>query len=356
MIYLTLPKPIRFVADRFNDFCQDFSYSTLCSLICYFLFNCESLSDLARRFPFSKSVSALAAAAKLFPHKKFRSRLLSSVLRKLGATLTDPKNQGNWAFVVDDTDNPKFGKCMFENGLWGSSKGTYKGQKIMTLSLVNLITHQAIPIAYEIIPKRKNKKDPSAITFVTKLVKKALDCGYPKLPVVADSWFDSVDLMADIQSLGCHCLIEIKQNRRVKINPGSNVKTTTLEQAFIKKPRVRLKTSWDSKEIQQGKRAGKCCSELFVKINRRNGFVKCIAVYNRKDNASPFAYYISTDPSISRARMWMLSRARWSIECIFRTVKQNLSFGSLSCQGENAAHLALVYAILSLRTFNPRKA
>jgi hypothetical protein len=270
-------------------------------------------------------------------------------LRKFDGKL-DPDN---FVFVVDDTDNPKSGKFIFQNGRWGSSKGTYAGQKIMLLAIVDLRSHVAIPIAYEILPKRRSKADPSAIDYVPQLVKSALDEGCPPLTVVADSWFDSVKLMDDLQLLGCPVVWEIKSNRKVKTNPGANVASKTLAEAFENKPRARTITSWDCNKIQRRKKVGKVIAEAHIQINKRPTPIKCIAVYNRRNSVSAFAYYASTDRSLSRARIWMLSRARWAIECIFRTVKQWLSFGRLSCKGENAAHLAVampfyIYALLRL--------
>ena len=195
MIYLNLPKPIRVVANNFNDMLENFSYKTFCGLVVFFLFGCDSLSDVVRCCPFSTSVSSMANAAKKFPFNRFQRRLLTGVLKKLKTII----NLTDFIFVIDDTDNPKYGKFIFENGRWGSSKGKYLGQKIMVLAIVNLKTKVAILIAYKIIPKRLSKKDPSAIDYVKSLVKSALDAGYPKLTVVVDSWFDSVKLMEEIE-------------------------------------------------------------------------------------------------------------------------------------------------------------
>jgi hypothetical protein len=41
------------------------------------------------------------------------------------------------------------------------------------------------------------------------------------------------------------------------------------------------------------------------------------------------------------ATVWKIYRARWAIEVLFRDMKQNLSFGSLPCGGENASDLAV---------------
>lgn len=349
MISINISKGARTVADRLNDLSDEINYRAISSLICLFLFNCRSLCDLVRRFPFSVSVSSLSNAAKSFPYNRLRKRLLRSILRKYGGKI-DPEN---FAFVIDDTGNPKSGFKIFRNGMWGGSQGTYKGQKIMLLALVDLRSHIAVPLAYEILPKRKDNTEPTAIDQAVTLLKSVLDAGYPNLDVIADSWFDSVALMEKVNTLGCNFICEIKSNRKVKNNPGVNVKAKSLPDIFKNVKRLRTVTSWDSLAIQKRKKRGKSIAELHLKLSNKKVAVKCIAAYNRRNNTKAFAYYVSTDQAMSRARIWMLSRARWSIECIFRTVKQCLSFGRLSCGGENAAHLAVgmpfyLYALLRL--------
>jgi IS4 transposase len=44
----------------------------------------------------------------------------------------------------------------------------------------------------------------------------------------------------------------------------------------------------------------------------------------------PFAFYASSDTTISGTKIWEYSRARWAIEKLFRDLKQNLSFGTLA--------------------------
>jgi len=265
MISINLPTGVRAVANNLSDLFEDGRYAVLCQLICFFLLNCKSLSDLARKAPFTLSVSSLANAAKTFPMNRFRRRLLSSILRGHKGII-DPNN---FAFVIDDTGNPKSGKRIFNRGVWGGSQGLYMGQKIMLLALVNLKTHAAFPLTYMIMPKRNSKDEPTAIDHAAELVKQALNEGYPKLTVIADSWFDSVKLMEEINVMGCDFVVEIKSNRKVKTNPGINVKSTSLAQAFQNVKRFRTITEWDSPAIRGRKRAGKVASEITLQVSKR---------------------------------------------------------------------------------------
>lgn len=56
-------------------------------------------------------------------------------------------NPKDFCLAIDDTDNPKFGGGVFNIGDWHSSKGPYRGQRIVTLALVNFNTGIALPLA-----------------------------------------------------------------------------------------------------------------------------------------------------------------------------------------------------------------
>ena len=69
--------------------------------------------------------------------------------------------------------------------------------------------------------------------------------------------------------------------------------------------------------------------------------LRVVAVYNALNLNDAFAYYASTDLSLTGARLWELSRARWKIECLFRDLKQFLSFGRMPSGSKEAADLAV---------------
>ena len=80
--------------------------------------------------------------------------------------------------------------------------------------------------------------------------------------------------------------------------------------------------------------------------------IKCIAVFNSRTDKNAFAYYVSTDHTIAGSTLWKLSRARWKIECLFRDMKQSLSFGKLPCSGKGGSDLSVclpMILITSLR-------
>jgi hypothetical protein len=54
------------------------------------------------------------------------------------------------------------------------------------------------------------------------------------------------------------------------------------------------------------------------------------------------------------ARVWTLFRARWAIKVLFRDLKQNLSFGTLPCQGKNASDLAVCLPLILVTSLRIR--
>ena len=65
-------------------------------------------------------------------------------------------------------------------------------------------------------------------------------------------------------------------------------------------------------------------------------------MFNRRNAKNAFSYWVSTNLSRDPAQVWMLSRARWRVEYLFRELKQNLSFGRLPCASKEASDLAVV--------------
>ena len=303
-------------------------------IICYFLFGSDSLSAACRALPFIPSVSSLSRSVEKIPSNRLMRRLQKSILRKKNI------NPNDWIYVLDDTSNPKHAH-LFRAGWWGSSGGVYFGQKIMVLILVNIKTHQAIPLDYHIVPKKKHDKSPKVNYYAQYLLRKALNCGFPKLDVVADSWFDGRAFMQTIERMGLNLIFQVRNNRKIKKNPGKYVRWESIKDAFKSIKKNRVKTDWDSKKVKRGFKRGKSISQAHVQIRNRGKSLKMIAVYDRKNSVNAFGFYASTDQSMSGSRIWMLSRARWSIEVIFRSLKQHLSFGKLSCRPKEATHLSV---------------
>jgi len=345
------------LADRYKDLTVGrlACYNNLCALIQLFLFSHDTLSETVRNTPWTHSVSDLSRAVHDFNGNRFMRRYRESILRKYKGI---PMNPDDFCFAIDDTDNPKYGKNTYRNGRWRSSKGPYIGQKILVVALVDIKRGFSIPLSYAFVPKKDDPEYKSGLDLSVELLSEILVAGFPRLKVVTDSWFDSAAFIADLKELGLEFAGEIKGNRNVKDNPGPTVKWKKLPQLFKGVKRYRLSSRFDSKKVKMRQRKGKCAAEKIIMIKNFKSPLKCIAVYNRRNGKNAFAYYVSTDLSLTGAQLWEFSRARWKIECLFYDLKQNLSFGRLPCAGKEGADLAVCLPMLiytSLRLDDAKK-
>lgn len=347
MIAMTVPKVVRTIADKYKDLAPDQSYTNLCGWIIYFLFRNESTSELSRIAPCCHSVSELCRSAKLFPTNRFIKRARSSVLRHYNGKISEE----NFTFVIDDTANPKYSKNCFKSGYWHGSSGPWFGQKAMILSLVDMNRGISIPLAYAFASKEGDPDYKKGSDLAVELLSVVLEEGFPKLSVVFDSWFDSSELMEKVEAMGLTYVGELKSNRSVKINPNPHSKWGKLSKSFKKLPRKRAYTRFDSAKIKKRQKKSKVFSEQYLYIRKRKSPLKAIAVYNRLNGKKAFGYFVSTDLSMSGARIWELSRARWKIEVMFRDLKQNLSFGRLPSAGKENADLAVCIPMIILMNF-----
>lgn len=358
MLSCSVPYAIRKVADQFKSVFApgEMPYTALCAFFALSLYNCKGLSELARTCPWSPSVSELSRAIAAWNANRFIRRLRASVLRRFDGKL----NPVDFCYAIDDTANPKYGNGIYGSGRWGGSGGQYNGQKILVVALVDRKRGIAIPIHYAFA--RKEGLDPdykSMPMLAVDLLQECMAGGFPPLPVTCDSWFDSKDFMNALEGIGLSYDGEIKSTRNVKGNPGPNVKWRKLKEFFAgkeRKPVLAKPYGERRKRKKRGRKKQKYIVERVVMISGVSHPVKMIAVYNNRRDKNAFAYYISTNRSMSGAELWALARSRWAIEVMFRDLKQNLAFGRLPCTGKEAADLAVcvpLALIVSLRLDDP---
>jgi hypothetical protein len=247
-----------------------------------------------------------------------------------------------WCLAIDDTDNPKFGGGVFNIGDWHSSKGHYRGQRIVVLALVNFNTGVCLPLSYRIAAKEGQPGFATANDLAVSMLKEIRNEGFStSLRVVCDSWFDGVEFLRNVCRLGFELVFELKSNRNVKNNPGRWVRSMKLPALFKSQEKIRLHHRLESEKVKRRKIRGKCGAYLRILINNHPKMLGCLAVYNRRNGAQAFAYWAATDLSMSSAEIWEHSRGRWRIECMFRDLKQHLSFGRLPCASKEAADLSI---------------
>jgi len=342
MLSCIVPSGIRKVSDRFKSTFKDcgINYSVACALFALYLFAKTSLSEVVRCCPWTPSVSTLSRAVAKFDGNRFMRRLQRSILRRFKHRL----NANDFAYAVDDTDNPKFGKLMHGVGRWHGSKGGYTGQKILVLVLIDIKRNIALPIHYAFATKKADPCYLSLIDQTTRLLGECLALGYPALPVVADSWFDSSHLMIALDGMGLTFAGELKSRRKIRGTAAPRAARVSISDFFKNEIKVSVLASPNVEPLKiqghAGRRPRKIMAERVGMINGYPSPMKIMAVYNDRHDATVFAYYASTDRQMSGAKLWSLSRARWTIATMFRDLKQNLSFGRLPWTGKGAADLA----------------
>ena len=342
MLIFFVPRSIRNVYFAFKD-CFDelqFNCPTACSFFLLFLFAQSSLCDFVRICGRCPSVSALNRAAFKFKPNRFMRRNQTRILKKLEA-----RDHGDFCFAVDDTANPKYGPTVFASASFGSSSGLYFGQKVLVLVVVDLRSHEAFPISYAFLSSKKDPHHVPAHERAQDLLASAIAEGFPPMPVAADSWFDSKEFIKAVNDLGCEFAGELKGNRLARTKAESGAPRSKLGQWFKNLMRQRLTQTRFQKRREK---RGKAFSEKTLFINGLDLPLKIIAVYNRINGVTPFAFYATTDSSMSGAKLWRMSRARWAIEVMFRDLKQSLGFGRLTAGGEGGAHMAVCLPLILL--------
>lgn len=339
---LFLPPSVRKFYFLFKDLflALGISYDESCAMLLYFLLGAAGLSDIVRRCPWSPSVSSLSRAVRKFKPNRFMRRNQRRILKKLAVC-----GHGDFCFAIDDTANPKYGTSVFGSSPFHSSSGSYFGQKILLLVVVDLKTRKALPVSYVFLTGTKDPKHIPGHHRALDLIEEAIQVGFPPLPVTSDSWFDSKEFIKGVKSLGCEFAGELKANRLARVNshPGSPRKRIGLW--FAKLDRLRLPQTRFQKRKEK---RGKAFSKKILFIKELGLPLTVIAVYNRINGVVPFALYATTDSSMTGARLWKYSRARWAIEVLFRDLKQSLAFGGLTAGGEGGAHMAVCIPLILL--------
>lgn len=347
MVNFKISKGIRTVVNSYKDlfFKNLAKYNALCALFTYYLFGMKSLSQLARECPWCISVSELSRAVNCFDGNRAMKRLRKSILRRCKGKL----NPEDFCYALDDTANPKYGKNIFRGGYWRGSDGVIYGQKIIVIALVDIRNQIAYPLAYSYAIKKTESDYKKIPSIGLDLFKTVVAEGFPKLPLTVDSWFDGADFINGIQSFGATVVGQFKSNRNVKVGISPSAKWKNIKEFFTPLSRTRIPANpFRSKKTKKYK----WYSERKIYISKlKNRFIT-IAVYNRKNGVDAFGFYFSNDLSLTGAQLWRYSRARWRIECLFRDLKQNLSFGKLPCQGEAAANLAVCFPFILYTSLN----
>jgi len=290
------PKLVRDFCDGFKDLLPiKGAYQCFVALISAAVFGVANMSDIARYFLYSPSVSLMCdflsrkgLADKL--NRRHRRRLLS-VLKKIGS------NPERYQFAVDDTLVSHSGKNMWGVYTWydHTNKSYVNGHKILVMGVVDKFRNVLIPVAWEILHRDLSKvtsntgKDASTRVHETgwqvalRLLDQVLLSGFPKLPVSADSWFHGEDFCRGLDERGVPYVIEVKSNRIAETQGRKKIGRNLL--SFFK---------GKLRQLILFKNRPKFASEAVVTLRDSAAPVKIVAVANRRNlDDEVFAYYAS---------------------------------------------------------------
>lgn len=342
MLMLCVPLLARSIADRYKDLLELMPYSMLCAYIATSLFGLSSFSELVRHAPWSPSLSTASRHLSNFEQNNLNRamrRLRWSVLKKVKGAPQD------WGFFFDTTANPKRVNGLPGRGLWATSKGNiFDGRNLVVLVVVNKKTGVAIPIAWSpcIKPKEDKENGKMAWEVVVDLIDIVLKEGFPRLDIGGDSWFDGVPFLQELAKRGLDFNIELKSSRKAKTNVSPKSQWKSLGEVFEREPREGARAGTrEPKEEPKGLAGMKFIASriLWVRGSKRKEDgkrpelrLRITAVYNYPTEKKPFAFYATNNISKSGVWQWQMARWRWNIEVLFRDLKQNLAWGSLTCE------------------------
>ena len=345
------PKVVRDFCDGFKDLLSHKgAYQSIVALVSAAVFGVANMSDIARYFLFAPSVSTMCAflnsknlADQL--NRRHRRRLLS-VLRKISS------NPERYQFAIDDTLVAHSGKNMWGVYTWydHTNKSYVNGHKILVLGVVDKFRNVLIPVAWEILHRDLSKETvepenpcPARVyetgwQVALRLLDQALGCGFPKLPLSADSWFHGEEFCNALGERGLPYVIEVKSNRIVETHGPKWVNRNLV--AFFK-GKIR--------KLVLFKKRPKFASEAVVTLRDSGAPVKIVAVANRRRvDEDVFAYYACNQLTWDAAKIWGYSRGRWAIEVQFRELKQFFALGEAAVRSQQSIETAVTISMIAL--------
>ena len=330
-----MPLPVRELLDGYKSAISNNkspSWLGYGALIAGFTFASPSLSNIARTFAWSPSVSTLQRATASFDAIKFMKRLRSKILAYI-LKILKVKNLEDFCIAIDDTPIEKFSEYLPGFGRWAtSSQDGYSGHKVLVVTLVNKKEGFAIPLFYKILKKQDEDGYENYTTIILNVLNTLEKEKFPKFEIVMDSGFGSSKLLNELSKKHYKYLVEAKSNRLIKMGPNPKEKYKKPKQIFRAGKRTKAK-------YMNGK--FKYIVEKLIYLKEVKAKQKGIAVYNHPCAQDAFAYYVTNNLNLSSENMWFLSRDRWRIEQLFRDLKQNLSWGNLPCCTEGAFEISI---------------
>lgn len=290
-------------------------------------------------------------------------RLLFGVAKKFQQLVNPQKEVApNSAFIVDDTADCRVGYkieniTMIHDHSSGKKGSVKYGFKNLVLGYFDgkSITPLDFSIHKErLLPKKKRKKqfkkeciknsngskrrqecNVDKITNTLAMIKRAVKNGFVAKYVLVDSWFPSLNFVKEIRGIrdgAMHLVAGIKNDNRKYEYNGELLNGKELI--------VKLKSEGSQK------RCRKWNTRYFeVEVNYEGiGIVKLYITrfpYQKK-----WRIFISTDTSLSMTQMLEIYSIRWTIEVMFKELKQHLQFGKCQSQDFDAQIASITISLM----------
>lgn len=337
------PSIVRQISDDYGDILGG-HYRAFVGVLCGYIFGIGSFSDIFRYILFSTSVSAMG---RLFNDEgslweKLNRRHRRRLLRLMPMILKDP-DRFMWA--VDDTLIERAGRSIYGCYYWHdhNTKGTIWGHRLLVVGIVDRKRKVLIPVYWEILhraDKTKSKEHhEKGWETAFKLLKSSLQDGFPRLLVVADTWFAGDEFFQALNREKFKFVIEVKSNRNVAEHGRNRSLDCRVDEFFEDRPKYKI--------FYHGKK--KWAAEALLLFKDSKLKMRIAALANKKGE-SPFAYYATNELSWNAARVWAASRDRWAIEVQFRELKQLFTLGEVAVQSKQAVETSISLAAIALTT------
>jgi hypothetical protein len=345
------PALIRTVADEFKDFMTVTEYRAFVAVLCGAVYGFSSYSDVFRYIMFSPSVSSLGD---LFNAEHFAAKLNRRHRRRLLRLMVDlEKDPARYQWVIDDTLVTHDGKKIWGTYTWHDhvSKGYVFGHKILVLGIEDKKRRLLIPVFWEILHRDlsddveeanelpETAEHEKGWEVALRLVDQAVAFGFPRLTVVADSWFAGEELFVGLEKRQLSYVIEVKSNRNVARHGTSHYQKHRVDAFF--EDRERSLISYHGKT--------KFSAEAVVVFKDSELRQKVVAVANKRDlDDKVFAFYVTNQLAWNASRVWAAARDRWGIEVQFRELKQLFTFGEAAVRSQQAVETSISVSAIAL--------
>lgn len=259
------------------------------------------------------------------------------------------------AFVVDDSIKSRMGKRMegVSSHFDHVSNSSVMGQQVLTLGLS---TDQAfLPLDSQLsISKVKTqglaKKfndgrsvgaqrydeaiGQTKVQMATGMIRRAVRHGIRASYVVADAWFGNKDMMRAAIQLGMVAILRMKRGKtKYRVSHGNGFKFLDANELYRRAVRKQwtqvADLPWKAVEMVV---EIDLSTDTGIKAKPNYQSVKLLFVRGINDkedrtaSRKDWALFLSTDASISGAKMLQVYALRWSIEVYFKEAKQHLGF------------------------------